>query len=447
MKTTNHPIIDTAKGRLSRRNFLAGTAGVLAAPMLSAPALAQVKPDKIVVAAWQVNWKRTFEEEIGPAFEEKTGIKVQFEFLPMDALAARLKTQLGSSDGSIDVGWFNSGNVNPLAPDLADHEALFKEFGAPDDYDWDDFFPSSKQCFTVGGRLVGIPFRYSTYILMFQPEVLSQAGITQAPTTFEEYRQAALAITEKFGPGRFGVGMYGRESESMVRGWQPFLLSNGGTYYDTKTYEIMVNKEPAVSSLQFYGDLIAKDKVVPPEAMTWEWDGLTSGAQADRFGMTVTIGPYATLMNDPSVSKTAGKWDWALTPGGTDISQSRAPGGGWAMGVSETSKNKRWAFEFVKMATSVAALKSTTKDGNAPPRFSVLNDPGVVATIGWAPAFSEQAKTAIPFPTADDTVFTTCDQQIRPHLSRVLLGQTTAQEAMDAAAAEWTRTLRRAGVL
>src|SRR5690606_24233703 len=98
--------------------------------------------------------------------------------------------------------------------------------------------------------------------------------------------------------------------------------------------------------LQFYGDLVAKDKVVPPESATWEWDGLTSGAQADRFAMTVTIGPYGTAMNDPAVSKTAGKWAWAPVPGATDPSQSAAPNGGWAMSIPESSPNKRWAYDF-----------------------------------------------------------------------------------------------------
>lgn len=439
-----------SQSALNRRTFLKRSAAVgatAAVGSMFAPAvLGQDKPEKINVTGLQIAWNRTFDQEIGPQFEKETGIKVQFEWLPIDALAARLKTQMSSNDGSIDVAWFNTGNVNAMAPDLADHEALFTEFGAPDDYDWADVFDASKQGYTVGGRLVGVPFRFTTYLLHYQPEILAAAGITKAPSTFAEYRDAGLAITEKFGPDRFGIGIYGRESEAMVRGWLSFLLSSGGTYYDPKTYEILVNKPEAVSSLQFYGDLLNKDKVVPPEAMTWEWDGLTGGAQADRFAMTVTIASYATLMNDPEKSKTAGKWAWANVPGATDPEQARASSGGWAMGVTEKSHNKRWAFEFVKMATSKAALKSTTKDGNAPPRNSVLNDPEVVAALKWAPAFSEMAKRSVAFPLADDPVYTTCDQQIRPHLSRVLLGQQTAQEAMDAAADEWRRTIRRAGL-
>ena len=436
--------------RPSRRSFLKGSAvaglGVAATSLLSMPALAQSKPDKIVVTGLQISWRRTFEEEIGPQFEAATGIKVEFEWLPQDALAARLKTQSGSSAG-IDVAWINTGNANTMAAGMADFGALMTEHGLPDDFDLDDILPASLSGYHIGGRQIAMPFRYTTYLMHYQPDVLSQAGITSAPRTFADYRAAALAVTDKFGPDRYGVGVYGRESESMIRGWTCFMLSAGGNFYNTDTWEILVNQKPSVDSLQFYGDLVAKDKVVPPESATWEWDGLTSGAQADRFAMTVTIGPYGTAMSDPAVSKTAGKWAWTPVPGATDPSQSTAPNGGWAMAIPEGSPNKKWAYDFIIMATTKAAMKGTTKDGNAPPRTSVLTDPEVVANYGWMEAFAEQAKTAVNFPVPSDPIFTTVDQQLRPHMSRVLLGQSTAQEALDAAAAEWKRTLSRANLI
>ncbi|MAQ81680.1 MAG: hypothetical protein CMH12_00440 [Maritimibacter sp.] len=102
----------------TRRRFLAGSSALIAGSSLNTKAFAQSRPDKIVVAGLQIKWKRTFEEEIGPAFEEATGIKVVHEWLPIDALAARLKTQMGS--GGIDVGWFNTGNVAAMAEYCAD---------------------------------------------------------------------------------------------------------------------------------------------------------------------------------------------------------------------------------------------------------------------------------------------------------------------------------------
>ncbi len=55
---------------------------------------------------------------------------------------------------------------------------------------------------------------------------------------------------------------------------------------------------------------MTKDKVVPPEAMTWEFDEIVAGGQSDRYAMVQTFAPYGTLINDPKTSKTGGKWAW-----------------------------------------------------------------------------------------------------------------------------------------
>ena len=76
---------------LNRRRLLmaAAAGGVVAA---ARPVLAQNKPDKLVyIGDNQGGWKRTLTEEVGPAFEKETGIKVEFTLLPPDAWQARLK--------------------------------------------------------------------------------------------------------------------------------------------------------------------------------------------------------------------------------------------------------------------------------------------------------------------------------------------------------------------
>jgi len=82
--------------------------------------------------------------------------------------------------------------------------------------------------------------------------------------------------------------------------------------------------------------------------------------------------------------------------------------------------------------------------GNAPPRVSVLNDPEMREKFGWAPTAAEALKTATLDPRTP--IWPTLEQQLRSGISQVLLGQKTAQAAMDAVAADWRRSLRRAGI-
>src|SRR5207245_3622832 len=97
----------------------------------------------------------------------------------------------------------------------------------------------------------------------------------------------------------------GRQGPGSYLSFASWLFSAGGKLVDFKTGEVFINDAHAVTALQFYVDLMLKHKVVPPEAMTWEFDEIIAGGQNDRYAMTQTFAPYGTLINDPQPSKTA----------------------------------------------------------------------------------------------------------------------------------------------
>ena len=125
-------------------------------------------------------------------------------------------------------------------------------------------------------------------------------------------------------------------------------------------------------------------KVVVPDAITWEFDEIVAGGQNDRYAMTITLAPYGTLINDAKLSKTAGRWGWAVAPGAHSRAESSVSVGGWTFGVPSACKNKDWAFEFIQFATSKEWMRRSIERGNAPPRVSVLNQPDVQERFGWA---------------------------------------------------------------
>lgn len=75
---------------LKRRTLLqasVATAGVLAAPQIKA----QSKPEKLVYVGDNGPWHWAMVEEVAPAFEKATGIKIDFTLLPVDPWRARLR--------------------------------------------------------------------------------------------------------------------------------------------------------------------------------------------------------------------------------------------------------------------------------------------------------------------------------------------------------------------
>jgi multiple sugar transport system substrate-binding protein len=430
---------------LNRRRLLQGSAaagGVLmAAPRM---ARAQTKPDKLVyIGENQGGWKKTLVEEVGPAFEKATGIKVEFTLLAVDAWRARLKAELGAGSTGIDIAQWSVQMAGWMAPHLPDHEPLVAKIVARDPaFDWADFLGGSKQAASYDGKLIGIPYRITTGILHYQKALLEKAGFTKAPETFAEFETAALAVNAP--PDRYAFGLMGRQGPGSYSSFASWLFSAGGRLVDFKTGEVFINDEKAVTALQFYVDLVLKHKVVPPEAMTWEFDEIIAGGQKDRYAMTQTFAPYGTLINDPKQSKTGGLWAWATVPGHTAKAQSLTWVDGHFLSVPKYTKNADWALEFIRLACGKEWQLRAAERGNAPPRGSVLRDPAIVAKLGWPPVAAEAIETG--FPTPAHPAFDALEISMRSALSEALLGQKKPKQALDDLALDWKRSLRRAGV-
>jgi ABC-type glycerol-3-phosphate transport system substrate-binding protein len=423
---------------MRRRGFLAGGAA-LAMPSL---VRADSKPEKLVFVGDNGPWHWCLTEEVAPAFQKETGIKVDFTLLPIDALSARLKAELNGGSPDIDIIQWTATFAGWLAPHMADHTKLLNDYVAKHpDFDWDDFLPAVRDMASYKGKLLGIPYRVTTSILNYQKQLLADAGFSGAPDSWDKFLAAAQATTK---PPRYGLGIWGRQGPAMVGGFTPFLYGNGGRYFDPKTYAIEINGPNAVEALQFYGDLMNRYKVIVPDAITWEFDEIVAGGQRDRYAMTITLAPYGTLINDPKQSQTAGRWAWAVAPGRHSAADSRVSLGGWTFGVPAAGKNVDWAFEFIQFATSKQWLRRSIERGNAPPRTSVLTDPSVLNRFGWAPVMAESLKTARLEPR--DPFWPALELQLRSGISAVLLGQKTAKAALDGVAEDWQRSLRRAGI-
>src|SRR5207302_1949333 len=137
----------------------------------SAPrAFAQNRPEKLVLVCENSRaWKRTLIEEVAPAFEKSTGIKIEFTLLPVDAWRARLKAELSAGSTGIDLALLSVQMAGWMSPHVLDHNEVVAKIMARDPgFAWDDFLTGGKVAGTYEGRLVGIPYRLTAGILHYQ---------------------------------------------------------------------------------------------------------------------------------------------------------------------------------------------------------------------------------------------------------------------------------------
>ncbi|TXR48417.1 extracellular solute-binding protein [Phyllobacterium endophyticum] len=435
-------------GLISRRALIGSTlAGFNLAALGSARTASTAsgeKPAKLLVLGDNASWKGTILQDAIPAFTKDTGIDVEYVQLPMEALVVRCRAEMsGQGPTSFDIVQMGSSMVGWMHPYVEDHKSLLSAAAGQhaSDFDISDFAPRTLDAVSVDGKLCGIPYRATVYILHYQKELLKAAGFAGAPATFAEFRAAAEALTRRGAPYRYGVGTCGRQGPAISNHFCPFLLSNGGSFYDLKTRTILIDTEEAIDALEYYGDLMTKHRVMPPEAVTWEWDEIIANGQNDRYAMSVTLNASGTPLNKSKGSKTAGRWDWAVVPGSQRPEESKSPFFVWSFAVPSASRNKGWAFEFIQHITSKEWARRSMEKGNASARLSVLTDPDIVETYGWTAAAAAQMKTAQANP--NDAHWGSLELDLRAGISSTLQGQTTARVALRAVADSWRRKFDR----
>ena len=196
---------DTPHG-LFRRRLLQAALAAGATATAARTTRAQGKPDKLVYVGDNGPWHACLVNEVAPAFEKATGIKIEFTLLPIDALVARLKAELSSGEGSIDIVQWDASMASWVSPHMQDHRQLLAAAANKHpDFDFADFLPAVQNMATYDGKLSGIPYRVTTGVLFHQKKLLEQVGFANPPTTFAELLKAAEACTKQGAPNRFSA--------------------------------------------------------------------------------------------------------------------------------------------------------------------------------------------------------------------------------------------------
>ena len=333
-------------------------------------------------------------EDVAPAFEKQTGIKIDFTLLPIDALNARLKSELNSGSSGIDIVQWTSQQIGWLYSHLEDHEKLLAgAAGKHADFDWDDFLPAIREMAIWDSKLSGIPYRVTMGVLHYQKALLEQVGFVKAPETFAELQQAAIETTKAgASANRYGMGYLGRQGPAIVDCWCRSCAPTAATSSTRRPARFTSTTRGGGGA----GVLRRPDDEIPGRRARSSPGNSRRSSPAVRTTATrwQTLTPYGTLINDATKSKTGGRWAWATMPGASRQARVARSSAAGACGRS-AGKHKEWAFEFIQMACSKQWMQRSMLRGNAPPRVSVLNDPEMVHEIRLGTGSAAALKTAL----------------------------------------------------
>jgi len=313
---------------------------------------------------------RAFEliETMAPAFEEKTGIRVNFD-MPggIDILPKYLDSELSASSGAHDIVMMlmiNIGHVIKVGW-AADLMPLIRR----DSFDLTDFVPGTLEFYRNNSGLFALPWLPDAMAIAYRKDLFAQAGIAKFPETFDELLELAPQLHKP------DVSFFACPN-SWHWIWPLFLQSFGGNFFARPPDDLTptFNTAEAIKSAEGMVSLISQ--FGPPNAL----DVDIHGAQKIFYlGKVVAeLGGMGDLQQAMGKeSRVADLVAFAHVPKGPAGWFPQLAMQGYM--IPSACKQKDVAWEVLKWLTSYEVEIAQAMELNhiACNRFSVLHDPKV----------------------------------------------------------------------
>jgi sn-glycerol 3-phosphate transport system substrate-binding protein len=302
------------------------------------------------------------------------------------------------------------------------------------------FYPAFMENSQTGGKTWGIPFQRSTIVLYYNKEAFKEAGLDPAkpPTTWREMADYAAKLTKRDASGN--VTQWGVQIPSSgFPYWlfQGLAIENGVNLMNAAGTEVYYDKPEVIGALQYWLDLVNKNKVHPPGIVEW---GTTP---KDFFERKVAM-MWTTTGNLTNVRSNA-KFDFgvAMLPASKQRG-SPTGGGNFYIFKKSTPAQRDAAFKFIKWVTTPERAAQWGIDtGYVAVRPDAWDTPVMKQYVAGFPA-AAVARDQLPFAKAE---LSTHDNQrvtkaLNDGLQAALTGTKSAEQAMKDAQREADRLLR-----
>jgi len=246
------------------------TAGAVAV-LLSSTALVQAA-DVSFLTHWAPDTVAKLEAAAATYTQAHPDTKITVRAVPFGDLLTTLRTSGGGAGGATIAGIYDA-----WLPDLAKDQlvaAVPDAIAANTKANWPAGVIGAA---SIGGVLYGIPNEIDVYALNYNKKLFAEAGITEAPKTWDEFLAAAEKLTDK-SKGQQGFGLINSWAAGVLHPFSSLLVSNGGDLVvDGKP---TLDSEAAKQTFELYEKLIKSGYSDPAMATA---DANTTGPFLDSF--------------------------------------------------------------------------------------------------------------------------------------------------------------------
>lgn len=255
-----------------------------------------------------------YEELLKGFYDKNPNIKVKIDLIPFPDYQQKMSV-LAAGNELPDVGWVSEAMVSQFTKN--DILSDISEFSKDDNFDMNDFIPSTLELWKHDGKLLGLPFSTPPMILYYNKTMFEKAGL-ETPTelamkdewTWEQFEEAAKVLSAGEGTNR----TYGAR---LFREWTNFAtlpshtISYGGSIFSDDMKEFTWNSSEGAKTFEMLNRMMFEDKSHVPPGENIEYEG-------GKVGMYSAM--YSYMTNAREI--TDFEWDIAPLPKGP---KGRAP--------------------------------------------------------------------------------------------------------------------------
>ncbi|WDL98171.1 ABC transporter substrate-binding protein [Alicyclobacillus sp. ALC3] len=278
------------------------------------------------------------------------------------------------------------------------------------------FSPALLKAFQWKGQQYGLPKDFNTLALYYNKTMFAKAGIASPPTTWAQFNTDAAKLKAK--------GMVPMVMAPTVARYYPWVLDDGGSYFNSQTNTATLTNSKNAAGLNFYLQDYKKGYITQPKSI-----GQQSGTDAFAAGKAAMN--LTGAWSIPAIQQTAPNLKYGIADMPTLNGKSYNYTFTVSYSMSATTKHPNSAAKLLFFMTGDAALKMTAQSGLAIP--SRTSEQSLVTqSFPQEQPFIDGVKNAVPFQFG--TVGSTLVNAVDNELPAALNGSESASQMLAKAA-------------
>lgn len=368
-----------------RKVTVAGTAFIAILATLLPTSIANAEVTKITAITNQSPWVEAYKKLVAD-YTKETGVQVDLRVVPVTEMRSLMVADIQSSNKTYDVfqideAFTHDFYANKWVKPFKQIDPNFKLDPNIGSYQNFVYWNAAKKFSDPKGDVVSMPLNGNTNVFLYRKDIYEQLNL-KVPTTWDEVLDNAAKIKA----ANVVKYPYIVRSQAAIGGmavsfdYTHILASYGGRYFNQEgeDWNPVLNSKEGRAAATTYRNLV---KYGPTATNTIGQSQVIAAMLAGDAAQGQVVFAAANQMNNPALSKVAGKIGFAVMPKGCATCNPGIVSGTFALSVPTglSAEREKASLNYINWILSKKAQIKFAEYGGIPTRTDVIDEANLTA--------------------------------------------------------------------